>query len=61
MTDKPLAELLSWIEVKQNLEKLLMSQKPTTKPARLGRCQAFYEVSEKIKQIMIDNQHKPQK
>lgn len=61
MTDKNLAELLKWIEAKQNLEKLLMSQRPTEKPVKLGKCQAFYETSEKIKQIMADNHHKPPK
>ena len=61
MTDKNLDELLKWIEAKQNLEKLLMRKSPTTKPVRLGRCQAFYETSEKIKEIMADNQQKPPK
>ena len=61
MTDKNLAELLKWLESKQNLEKFLMSKSPTTKPVRLGRCQAFYETSEKIKEIISDNQQKPPK
>ena len=64
--NKTLAELLKWIDSKDNLEKFLISRLSITtlsitKPVKLGRCQAFYEMSEHIKKIMADNPRKPPK
>ena len=59
--NKTLAELLKWINSKQEIEMFLLNKSPTTKPVRLGRCQALYETSEHIKKIMADNQQKQPK